>query len=304
MPVRAALRSPADQTALPRLLRRLRPDIYHATYYALPACVPGRVVVTIYDLIPRIFPRYWPNPLTRAAINWWTAYAARRADAIIACSRSTADDVARLLPGTARKLRVAPLGVRARPPARLPGHNAGTPYLLYVGSNKPHKNVPRLVAAFARIAPEVAGNLVIAGAWDSRYGEALDAARRHNLTDHVTFEQRPTDARLEELYAAATGFVFPSLYEGFGLPVLEAMAAGLPVATTDRGSLREVAGDAALLFDPFDDTAIAAAMRNLLSDADLRARLSAKGRDQAERFPWSRTARETRLVYEEVADRQ
>ena len=99
----------------------------------------------------------------------------------------------------------------------------------------------------------------------------------------------------------ATGFIFPSLYEGFGLPVVEAMAAGAPVATSDRGSLREVAGDAALLFDPTDESAIAAAMERLLTDQDLRTQLSARGRARAALFPWSRTAQETWTVYEEVA---
>src|SRR5690242_13330679 len=106
--VPAALRHPADQWALPRLLRRLRPDVFHATYYAVPALLPVRHVVTIYDLIPRLFPQYWPNPLTRRLINLWTAYAARRAQGVIACSQATADDIARLLPGTAGKLAVAP----------------------------------------------------------------------------------------------------------------------------------------------------------------------------------------------------
>lgn len=298
----ATLRSPADQWLLPRLLTQLRPDVYHATYYAVPTLVPGRVVVTIYDLIPRLFPHYWPNRVVRGSINAWTAYAARRAQRIIACSQSTADDLARLLPRAARKVRVVPLGVAPRPIEATPaGHQApATPYLLYVGSNKPHKNLPRLVAAFAQTASETSGNLIIAGAWDDRYPEAQNEARRHGLQQRVIFEHHPSNARLEQLYAAARGFVFPSLYEGFGLPVLEAMATGLPVATTDRGSLREVAGDAALLFDPDDEGSIAAALRQLLADEHPRARLAARGRERAALFPWSRTARATWAVYEEA----
>ncbi len=309
VPVAAALRAPADQWRLPALLRRLRPDVYHATYYAIPALVPAPLVVTIYDLIPRLFPQYWPNPLTRRVINTWTAYAARRAARIIACSEATAHDVARQIPATAARVRVAPLGVvppgsagwgeRAGWKPAIPGETA--PYLLYVGSNKPHKNLPRLIAAFARAAPCVAGSLVIAGAWDDRYPEALETARRGGIADRVVFEHRPTDQRLDALYAGAAGFVFPSRYEGFGLPVLEAMAAGLPVATTNRGSLGEVAGDAALLFDPDDEASIAAAIERLLGDADLRAHLSAAGRARAVLFPWSRTAAATWAVYEEVA---
>ena len=304
-PVAAALRAPADQWMLPRLLRLLRPDVYHATYYAIPARLPGRVAVTIYDLIPRLFPHYWPNPAARHAINAWTAHAARRADRVIACSHATAADIARLLPGAAGKVRVAPLGVAPRspaPPAPLPqGARGDMPYLLYVGSNKPHKNLPRLVAAFAQVAPRVEGRLLIAGAWDPRYPEAADEARRHGLEQRVIFEHRPSEARLDELFASAAGFVFPSLYEGFGLPVLEAMAAGLPAATSDRGSLGEVAGDAALRFNPDDVTSIAAAVERLCGDAALRARLSAEGRTRAALFPWSRTAHDTWAVYEELA---
>ena len=300
--VGAPIRTPADQWALPRLLRKLRPDVYHATYFAVPALVPGRMVVTIYDLIPRLFPQYWPNGLIRSTINAWMAYAVRRAARVITCSHNTANDIARLLPAAVAKVRVVPLGVSpwtVEPPRQAAATTA--PYLLYVGSNKPHKNLPRLVAAFARIAPRTAANLIVAGAWDARYPEARDEVRRRRLDGRVSFEHLPSPTRLADLYMGATGFIFPSLYEGFGLPIIEAMAAGAPVATSDRGSLREVASDAALLFDPTDESAIAAAMARLLSDQDLRTQLSARGRARAALFPWSRTAQETWAVYEEVA---
>jgi glycosyltransferase involved in cell wall biosynthesis len=300
--VGAPIRTPADQWALPRLLRKLRPDVYHATYFTVPALVPSPMVVTIYDLIPRLFPQYWPNGLIRSTINAWMAYAARRAVRVIACSHNTANDIARLLPAAIAKVRVVPLGVSPWTVER-PHQAAATaaPYLLYVGSNKPHKNLPRLVAAFARIAPRTAANLIVAGAWDARYPEAMDEVRRRRLDGRVSFEHQPSPTRLADLYMGATGFIFPSLYEGFGLPIIEAMAAGAPVATTDRGSLREVAGDAALLFDPTDESAIAAAMARLLTDQDLRTQLSARGRARAALFAWSRTAQETWAVYEEVA---
>jgi len=300
-PMRSRLRAPADQWALPRALARLRPDVYHAPYYAVPAVIPVPMVLTVYDLIPQLFPQYWPNHALRAAIDVWTRYAIRRADRVIAISESTASDLARLVPSAAGKTRVALLGVTPRPHATSTKRDAaGEPYLLYVGSNKPHKNLPRLVAAFARLAPEIAGRLVIAGAWDNDYPQARDEARQRGLDRRVTFEHRPSDQRLDELFANATAFVFPSLYEGFGLPVLEAMAAGLPVATSARGSLGEVAGDAALLFDPTSDEEMAAALRRLLCDEALRARLSAAGRARAALFPWSRTARDTLEIYREA----
>jgi len=301
-PMRSRLRAPADQWALPRALARLRPDVYHAPYYAVPAVIPVPMVLTVYDLIPQLFPQYWPNHALRAAIDVWTHYAIRRADRVIAISESTASDLARLVPSAAGKTRVALLGVTPRPHAISTQQDAAAePYLLYVGSNKPHKNLPRLVAAFAHLTPDVAGRLVIAGAWDNDYPQARDEVHRRGLAARVTFEHRPSDRRLDALFTNATAFVFPSLYEGFGLPVLEAMAAGLPVATSARGSLGEVAGDAALLFDPTSDEEMAAALRRLLRDEALRARLAAAGRARASLFPWSRTARDTLEVYREAA---
>ena len=303
VPIAASPRDSADQWLLPLILRRLRPDVYHATYYALPVLTPGRVVTTIYDLIPRLFPGYWPNPAARALINAWTEFAIRRGVRVITCSQSTADDVVTAVAPASAKVRVVPLGVGD--PTFGVGIGASRsrcePYLLYVGSNKPHKNLPRLVAAFKQVATVGPGRLVVAGAWDHRYPEAKELAQDSSLQGRVVFESGPTDARLAELYAGATGFIFPSLYEGFGLPVLEAMAAGIPVATTGRGSLGEVAGDAALLFDPDDTAALAAAMHSLFNDAGLRARLSDLGRARAALFTWQRTAESTMAVYDEAA---
>lgn len=299
--VTSSLRSPLDQWALPRLLHQIKPTVYHAAYYAIPAFLPGRVVVNIFDVIPRLFPAYWPNPVSRSIIDAWLALAARRADLILTPSDSTAHDVARLWPGTSGKVRTASLGVASRPAsgASLP-HDAA-PYLLYVGSNKPHKNLTKLVEAFASIASTTRGDLVIAGAWDERYLQPLDLARQLGLSDRVRFIHRPTDEQIDALYARATGFVFPSRYEGFGLPVLEAMAAGLPVATTTGGSLTEVAGDAALLFSPDDEATIARALTALLTDEALRTRLATAGLTRAAEATWSRTAEEVLAVYREAA---
>src|SRR5256714_8040211 len=211
--VGAPIRTPADQWALPRLLRKLRPDVYHATYFAVPALVSGRMVVTIYDLIPRLFPQYWPNGLIRSTINAWMAYAAWRAARALACSHNTADDIAHLLPAAVAKVRVVPLGVSPWPGER-PRRVAATtaPYLLYVGSNKPHKNLPRLVAAFARIAPRTAVNLIVAGAWDTRYPEAIDEVRRRRLDGRGSFEHLPSAPRPAGPYLGGNGLILPRPY--------------------------------------------------------------------------------------------
>jgi alpha-1,3-rhamnosyl/mannosyltransferase len=175
-------------------------------------------------------------------------------------------------------------------------------YVLYFGSNKPHKNLPRLVEAFARWHTESRESqirLVVAGQWDVRYPEAKQ--RAEDLNAPVLFIGSVDDAALPALYSSATAFVFPSLYEGFGLPPLEAMACGVPVVCSNAASLPEVVGDAALLVNPRAAEEIAAAITRVLTDAALRDELRAKSLVRASQFSWERTARATLRVYESVA---
>ncbi len=178
-------------------------------------------------------------------------------------------------------------------------------YLLYLGSNKPHKNLVRLVEAWRIVvasgvqAADVP--LVIAGAWDARYPEARQRVDTLGLADRVLFLGPVADADLPALYAGARAFVFPSLYEGFGLPVLEAMACGAPVICADGSSLPEVAGEAALLVDARDVEALATAIRRVLADADLAGELRRRGVQQAARFSWAQTAQRTLEVYRVLA---
>lgn len=311
--VPAALRSPADQLCLPMVLGRLRPDLYHAPYFAVPVLagtpLMPPVVVTLYDLIPLLLPDRPRSALERLVIQRWIHLAATRATRIVVPSEQTAADLRRFLPAVTPKIRVVPLGVtpgvtphkapRGGPRPALPKAAGSERYLLYVGSNKPHKNLLRLIEAFAAL-DEPRYRLVIAGAWDRRYPESAAAVTRLNLGDRVTFYHDPDDEALDSLYAGAHAFVFPSLYEGFGLPVLEAMAAGLPVATSERGALRDVAGQAALTFDPRSREGMSAALSRLIGDQDLRRRLKAAALAQAARFSWERTARELCHVYEEI----
>jgi glycosyltransferase involved in cell wall biosynthesis len=232
--------------------------------------------------------------------------AGRRADRIIVVSASTRDDVDRLLRVSPAKVDVVPQGVDDRPrtapmPKRelLDRLNAGNrPIVLCVAAKRPHKNLSRLIGALASIPLDRRPLLVLPG-YTTPYEEELRRrAAALNVADDVRFLGWVDDAELEGLYAAAECFAFPSLYEGFGLPVLEAMARGVPVACSDRGSLGEVAGDAALRFDPESEDAIARAIERLLSDVALAAQLRAAGITQAERFNWSATAAGTLACYE------
>ena len=176
----------------------------------------------------------------------------------------------------------------------------GRPYVLYLASNKPHKNLVRLLQAWSLVAADRSiepCQLVIAGHWDARFPEAREAARRLGLMERVQFAGEVEERDLPAAYSGARLFVFPSLYEGFGLPVLEAMACGAPVICSNTSSLPEVAGDAAVQVDPLDVQGLAAAMARALADETVRAGLRERGLLRAAEFTWERTARATLAVY-------
>jgi glycosyltransferase involved in cell wall biosynthesis len=177
------------------------------------------------------------------------------------------------------------------------------PYVLYLGINKPHKNLLRLVEGWRLLLGQAEAplpSLVVAGAWDARYPQARQAAEAAGLAGSVRFVGPIAEPDLPALYSGALLFVFPSLYEGFGLPVVEAMACGTAVACSNLSSLPEVAGEAAYLFDPRDPAAIAAALRDLLQEPARREALQAAGKERARRFSWQRTAQETIALYREL----
>jgi glycosyltransferase involved in cell wall biosynthesis len=182
-------------------------------------------------------------------------------------------------------------------------YQLNAPFVLYTGNIKPHKNLERLIEAFnlLRQAPDLKNvQLLIIGDEISKYASLRRAVHRYKLHKHVRFFGFVSDQTLAALYRLADAFVFPSLYEGFGLPPLEAMASGTPVITSNVSSLPEVVGDAALMIDPYDPTAIADAMRRVLTDAALRADLRARGLERARSFSWERSIRRVRQIYDEV----
>ena len=299
-----------QQWLIPLLLKQLRADraaLYHSPYYVMPYRTGLPTLLTFYDVIPLKFPKSVPAG-ARLFFRLAATLALRAANHVVAISGAARSDLVSCFRIPASKVTVTPLaaGARYRPQTaaevgrvrdkyRLPDR-----FLLYLGINKPHKNLPALVDAYAQTASRLAAPLVIAGAWDNRYPQSKQRARRHRLGDAVRF-LGPIDERdLPALYSAATLFVFPSLYEGFGLPVLEAMACGTPVACSNTASLAEVTGEAALLFDPHSVAAIRDALSELIEDGRQRARRSEQGLARAGRFSWQATAEATLRCYRQL----
>lgn len=290
---------PMQQLAVPALLRRLRADVYHSPYYLMPYS-PGRpTVVTLHDLIPLKVPGSH-GTLLRWVYRWTHRLAARAARRVIAPSEATAVDLIGL--GLPReKVTVVPEGVGPefcpRPEAEVAAVRAQyrlpETFALYVGTNKPHKNLARLIEAWSGLQP--AWPLVVAGGEDPRYPGASALGERHGVP--VVAIGSVSNGELPALYTAAAVCILPSLYEGFGLPVIEAMACGAPVLCSNASSLPEIAGDAALLFDPRDVDQIRNAARRAIADRELRRDLSIRGRARAETYTWARAAEQTVEVY-------
>lgn len=286
-----------------------RVDVFHATEHLLPYVKHARTVFTLHDLIFRLYPEY------HLPVNHWflrnaMPYFLRRADAIIAVSECTRQDAVRFYRVPPDKVTVIYEGVNPtlRPETDLDRVRAarqryagGNPFILFLGTLEPRKNIPALVDAVRALAARgLPHRLVIAGRRGWLYQGIFDHVRATGMQDAVEFLDYVPDADLPALFAACDAFVFPSLYEGFGLPPLEAMACGAPVVCSNTSALPEVVGDAALLVNPQSTSEIVAAVERVLTDPARRADMIGRGLQQAARFSWERAARETRAVYERV----
>jgi glycosyltransferase involved in cell wall biosynthesis len=302
-----------EQCILPLLIRRYALDVLHSPHYTIPVLNGSKSVVTFCDMIFYMYPQV--HTFTkRLFFRWFIHRSARRADCIIAISESTAKDIARILQIPRERIVSVPLGVgEAYRPVRnerqlseVCGHYRLEPhkYILYVGVLEPRKNIPRLLDAYASLREiGLRQPLAIVGRRGWRCEDLFRAIAALGLEEQVVFTGYVPEQHLPVLYSAARAFVYPSLYEGFGLPVLEAMACGTPVVTSCASSMPEVVGDAGVLINPERHEDIAAGIRRVLEDPDLECWLREAGPARAALFTWERTASQTIEVYKQACGR-
>ena len=308
----------AEQLGLPPLILRERIDLMHFPHFNVPVAVPCPFVVTIHDLILFRFPTRRASTLPPflysikyAAYKAVIRLAARRARKIIAVSEWAKRDIVKTLRVPSEKIAVTyeaadgvETGQLAIPGSLdLAGEGITRPYFLYVGNAYPHKNLEALLAAFAGLVREgLVAQLVLVGKSDHFYERLRREADRLGLLERgdAVFYGFADEAELAELYRRARAYVFPSHLEGFGLPPLEAMRYGIPVAASDSSCLPEILGDAASWFNPEDGEAMKRAMREVFADEDARRRLAARGIGRVSRFSWKECAEKTYDVYLEA----
>ncbi len=301
---------------LPLLLQRRRVDLLHMPWFYAPAVVPCRLVMTVHDLTDVLSPPVAPPPLVQTGRLYFARRALKRADRILAVSHSSRRELARVFRIPEDKIEVIYNAVDERfirepLPADadriLERHAVNYPFVLYAGNIKPQKNLARLIEAFAvakadlRGHPDLSGlKLLLIGDELGRHPDLRRAVLRARVREDVRFLGFVPYPVLRVFYARARAFLFPSLYEGFGLPPLEAMAHGTPVLTSNVSSLPEVFSQAALLVNPENVFDIARGIRQILTEGVLRETLVRRGHELVRRFSWESSARQVCAVYEAV----
>lgn len=303
------------QFALPaKLFLGSKPDVFFSPGHYAPRFSPVPSVISIMDLAFLNFPEYFTKKdLTQ--LKSWTSYSIKKAKAILTISESTKDDIIKLYGIPAEKIHVIYPGIKQTvtlTPHIFPMQELQTKYglsknyILFVGTLQPRKNIARLIEAFSLLLmkPEQKDSdlqLVIVGKKGWQYEEILAAPEKYGVKDRVKFLNFVPDEELTMLYQNAVCFAWPSLYEGFGLPILEAMKMNCPVITSNVSSLPEAGGDAAVYVDPKDVNDIAKKLEQVVSDEKLRRDMVEKGKKQVQKFSWEKSAREALTVLEAVA---
>lgn len=313
-----------NQLALPAIIKGQNLDVFHSTNYMIPLFAFPRdhsgqtaCVINIHDLIPLIFPKAAPRALKTKFLpfyRWLMKEVTARSNLIITGSKSSLNDVINFLHCRPERIVTIPDGVSARfHPAQadiLPSQDSRllrrNKIILWVGRQDPYKNLLGLIEAFAMLRSQYQGplELRLVGPADARYPEASRRILDLGLADAVNWVGHVSEGELVSEYQNANMLVMPSLYEGFGLPALEAMACGTPVVCSNRGSLPEVCGPAALQIDPNNTSEICAEMRRVLIDSNLAGDLIERGIRQAAKYNWQETAKKTILAYEQALQKE
>lgn len=300
-----------DQVGLPRRLARDRIAVFLSPYFKGPLCAPCPVVVTVHDLMFIRYPGRW-RPLYDLAMTRLAKVYAGRATAVITDSEYSKRSIVAILGVSDAKVTVIPvtLGAEFKPEPLTDAvrlrYGIVPPYILYVGNFLPHKNVLRLIQAYAGLGRELKDThqLVLAGGEREHRNDHERLAARLGVADRVRFPGLIDNENLPAIYSGCTLFILPSLEEGFGLPALEAMACGAPVVASNRAAIPEVVGDAAVLFDPENVSAIAEAMTMALSQQEVRERMRRQGLARAGAFTLERTAGRVVALLREVGLRR
>ncbi len=300
-----------EQVRLPKLIARKHLEVFHAPAFVLPGRCAARMVTTVHDLVFMRYPETF-GYFRRNYFHWAIPRSAYRAARVIADSEATRRDLVDLFGVTAERIAVVPLGVGAEyfepaPPEAVEQARALFPlperYILTVGTIEPRKNLVRLLDAYAAVRKRLKTDtpaLVLVGRKGWKYGEVFSRIAELQLGGDVVWSDFLPDDVVRAVYQRAALFVCLSLHEGFGLPLLEAMASGTAVVASDRSSMPEVVGDAGVLVDPFAVEATAEAMTALLTDHERRAALAERARERARGFSWELTARRTLAIYQDV----
>lgn len=295
---------------LSRKLRERKQDVFFSPTHYLPLKTSSPSVISILDVSYLYFPQLFKKK-DLYKLKFWGGYSIKKAKKIITISNSSKNDIIRMYKVKEDKVKVVYPG-KKEIPAKNKTLNMdelkdkfgiSSPYILFVGTLQPRKNVERLIEALSRLDNKEV-NLVIVGKRGWQFENILNAPKKYGVEDRVKFLDSVTDEELSSFYKNAVCFCLPSLYEGFGLPVLEAMQYGCPVATSNVSSLPEAGGDACLYFDPENTEDIAKTLNSLIADKELREKLVKKGYEQVKKFSWEKAAKETLSVLQDLGSKK
>lgn len=294
--------------ALSTAIRREKPDIFFSPTHYGPIFCPCPQVISILDLSYKYFPELFKKK-DLLQLNLWGGYSIRKAAKVITISQSSRSDIIKEYRADPDKVLVAYPGIKQELSIKnkvlsmeeiKEKYGVDLPYILFVGTLQPRKNIVRLVEAFSKVKKQNL-KLVVIGRRGWQYEEILTSPKRFGVEDSVVFLENITDEELPLFYENAECFVLPSLYEGFGLPILEAMKYGCPVLTSNISSLPEAGGEAAIYFDPYNVNDMADKIKKVLEDESLRAKMKKEGLEQVKKFSWEKSAAKVIKVLEEAA---